>query len=204
MSERTSASSGLAQAKAQVKQAKAQIQQIEVALKMAEVNLSYTTITSPIDGVVVARSVDKGQTVAASLQAPTLFTIANDLTQMQVIANIDQADIGVINQSNRVSFTVDAFPGQNFNGTINQIRLSPQNVQNVVTYNVVIDVTESRTQTQARHDREPDDNDRRASERAENPQRRAPLPAAKHDAGEDARTAPGRRRSSRRRRDRTG
>ena len=140
VSERTSVTSGLAQARAQVKQAKAQIQQIEVALKMAQVNLSYTTISSPINGVVVARSVDKGQTVAASLQAPTLFTIANDLTQMQVIANIDQADIGVINQSNRVSFTVDAFPGHNFNGTINQIRLSPQNVQNVVTYNVVINV----------------------------------------------------------------
>jgi HlyD family secretion protein len=140
VSERMSASSGLAQAKAQVKQAKAQIQQVEEAVKTAEVNLSYTTITSPIDGIVVARSVDKGQTVAASLQAPTLFTIANDLTQMQVIANIDQADIGVINQSNRVSFTVDAFPGQNFSGTINQIRLSPQNVQNVITYNVVIDV----------------------------------------------------------------
>jgi HlyD family secretion protein len=140
VSERMSAGSGLAQAKAQVKQAKAQIQQVEEAVKTAEVNLSYTTITSPIDGIVVARSVDKGQTVAASLQAPTLFTIANDLTQMQVIANIDQADIGVINQANRVSFTVDAFPGQNFNGTINQIRLSPQNVQNVITYNVVIDV----------------------------------------------------------------
>src|SRR5262245_46979038 len=138
--EPTSASSGLAQAKAQVKQARAQIQQIESALKMAEVNLSYTTISSPIDGVVVSRNVDKGQTVAASLQAPTLFTIANDLTQMQVIANIDQADIGVINQGNRVSFTVDAFPGHNFGGTINQIRLSPQNVQNVITYNVVIDV----------------------------------------------------------------
>ncbi|HKC87937.1 MAG TPA: efflux RND transporter periplasmic adaptor subunit [Blastocatellia bacterium] len=140
VSERTSATSGLAQAKAQAKQARAQIQQIESSLKMAEVNLSYTTISSPIDGVVVSRNVDKGQTVAASLQAPTLFTIANDLTQMQVIANIDQADIGVINQSNRVSFTVDAFPGHNFGGTINQIRLSPQNVQNVITYNVVIDV----------------------------------------------------------------
>lgn len=140
VSERMSAGSGLAQAKAQVKQAKAQILQVEESVKTAEVNLSYTTITSPIDGVVVARSVDKGQTVAASLQAPTLFTIANDLTQMQVIANIDQADIGVINQTNRVGFTVDAFPGQNFNGTINQIRLSPQNVQNVITYNVVIDV----------------------------------------------------------------
>src|SRR5262245_34001387 len=140
VSERMSASSGLAQAEAQVKQAKAQLQQTEGAVKMAEVNLSYTTITSPIDGVVVSRNVDRGQTVAASLSAPTLFTIANDLTQMQVIANIDQADIGVINQSNRVSFTVDAFPGHNFGGTINQIRLSPQNVQNVITYNVVIDV----------------------------------------------------------------
>src|SRR5215813_7125127 len=107
---------------------------------MAKVNLSYTTISSPIDGVVVSRNVDKGQTVAASLQAPTLFTIANDLTQMQVIANIDQADIGVINQNNKVSFTVDAFPGTNFSGDINQIRLNPQNVSNVVTYNVVIDV----------------------------------------------------------------
>ena len=140
VSERVSASSGLAQAEAQVKQAKAQVQQTEASLKLAEVNLSHTTITSPIDGVVVSRNVDKGQTVAASLSAPTLFTIANDLTQMQVIANIDQADIGVINQSNRVNFTVDAFPGLNFGGTINQIRLNPQNVQNVVTYNVVIDV----------------------------------------------------------------
>ncbi|MGH9766930.1 MAG: efflux RND transporter periplasmic adaptor subunit [Blastocatellia bacterium] len=140
VSERVSASSGLAQAEAQVKQARAQVQQTEASLKLAEVNLSHTTISSPIDGVVVSRNVDKGQTVAASLSAPTLFTIANDLTQMQVIANIDQADIGVINQSNRVNFTVDAFPGLNFGGTINQIRLNPQNVQNVVTYNVVIDV----------------------------------------------------------------
>lgn len=140
LSEKTSASAGLAQAEAQVKQAKAQVQQTEASLKLSEVNLSHTTITSPIDGVVVSRNVDKGQTVAASLSAPTLFTIANDLTQMQVIANIDQADIGVINQTNHVSFTVDAFPGVNFSGTINQIRLNPQNVQNVVTYNVVIDV----------------------------------------------------------------
>lgn len=140
LSEKTSASAGLAQAEAQVKQAKAQVQQTEASLKLSEVNLSHTTITSPIDGVVVSRNVDKGQTVAASLSAPTLFTIANDLTQMQVIANIDQADIGVINQTNHVSFTVDAFPGVNFGGTINQIRLNPQNVQNVVTYNVVIDV----------------------------------------------------------------
>ena len=139
-SEQQAARAGLAQAQAAIKQAKAQVQQTEAALKLAEVNLSHTTISSPIDGVVVSRNVDVGQTVAASLQAPTLFTIANDLTQMQVIANIDQADIGVINSTNRINFTVDAFPGQNFNGTISQIRLNPQNVQNVVTYNVVVDV----------------------------------------------------------------
>ena len=138
--EQSAARSGLQQAKAQVLQAKAQVQQTEASLKLAEVNLSHTTIHSPIDGVVVSRNVDIGQTVAASLQAPVLFTIANDLTHMQVIANIDQADIGVINQSDRINFTVDAFPGHNFNGKIRQIRLSPQNVQNVVTYNVVIDV----------------------------------------------------------------
>ena len=140
LSEKTSASSGIAQAQAQVQQAQARIKQTEAALQLAEVNLSHTTIRSPIDGVVVSRNVDVGQTVAASLSAPTLFTIANDLTQMQVIANIDQADIGQVNQSNRATFSVDAFPGQNFEGKIHQIRLNSQNVQNVVTYNVVIDV----------------------------------------------------------------
>lgn len=140
IAEQTSSSSGIAQARAEVKQAQAQVQQTSAALRLAEVNLSHTTIHSPIDGVVVSRNVDVGQTVAASLQAPTLFTIANDLTRMQVIANIDQADIGVINESVRASFTVDAFPGQRFSGAIRQIRLNPQNVQNVVTYNVVLDV----------------------------------------------------------------
>jgi HlyD family secretion protein len=128
-------------AAAQVQNAAAQVQQAEAALKLAEINLSHTTITSPIDGVVVSRNVDVGQTVAASLSAPTLFTIANDLTQMQVIANIDQADIGLVEQAKSVSFTVDAFPGDEFKGTIQQMRLNPQNVQNVVTYNVVIDVS---------------------------------------------------------------
>lgn len=140
IAEQTSSTAGLAQARADVKQAQAQVQQTAAALRLAEVNLSHTTIHSPIDGVVVSRNVDVGQTVAASLQAPTLFTIANDLTRMQVIANIDQADIGVINESARASFTVDAFPGQRFSGAIRQIRLNPQNVQNVVTYNVVLDV----------------------------------------------------------------
>lgn len=128
------------QAQAQVQQAEAQVQQAQAALNVAEVNLSHTTITSPIDGIVVSRDINVGQTVAASLSAPTLFTIANDLTKMQVIANIDQADIGLVEQAKTATFNVDAFPGKEFKGTIQQMRLNPQNVQNVVTYNVVLDV----------------------------------------------------------------
>src|SRR5436189_178764 len=120
--------------------AEAQVQQAAAALQLAEVNLTHATITSPIDGVVVSRDVNVGQTVAASLSAPTLFTIANDLTKMQVIANIDQADIGLVENAKSVKFSVDAFPGKDFDGKIEQMRLNPQNVQNVVTYNVVIDV----------------------------------------------------------------
>jgi HlyD family secretion protein len=155
LSEQSSSSSGIAQSQAQVQQsqaqvqqsqaqveqAKAQVQQAEAALRLAEVNLAHTTITSPIDGVVVSRDVNVGQTVAASLSAPTLFTIANDLTQMQVIANIDQADIGLVERAKSVRFSVDAFPGKDFEGAIQQMRLNPVNVQNVVTYNVVIDVS---------------------------------------------------------------
>jgi len=147
LTEQSSSSAGIAQSqatveqsKAQVQQAAAQVQQAQAALSLAQVNLSHTTITSPIDGIVVSRDVNVGQTVAASLSAPTLFTIANDLTQMQVIANIDQADIGLVEQAKSVKFTVDAFPGKEFDGKIEQMRLNPVNVQNVVTYNVVIDV----------------------------------------------------------------
>src|ERR1043166_2438001 len=128
------------QSQAQVQQAQAQVKQAEAALNLAEVNLAHTTITSPIDGIVVSRDVNVGQTVAASLSAPPLFTIAKDLTQMQVIANIDQADIGLVEQAKSVKFSVDAFPGKDYDGKIEQMRLNPQNVQNVVTYNVVIDV----------------------------------------------------------------
>jgi HlyD family secretion protein len=131
----------VAGAQAQVENAAAQVQQARAALQLAQINLQHTTITSPIDGVVVSRDVNVGQTVAASLSAPTLFTIAQDLTQMQVIANIDQADIGLVEQAKSVSFTVDAFPSEEFKGSIQQMRLNPQNVQNVVTYNVVIDVS---------------------------------------------------------------
>jgi HlyD family secretion protein len=129
------------QSQAQVQQAQAQVQQAQAALRLAEVNLTHTTIVSPIDGIVVSRTVDVGQTVAASLSAPTLFTIANDLKQMQVIANIDQADIGLVEQAKSVKFAVDAFPGKDFDGKIQEMRLNPTNVQNVVTYNVVIDVS---------------------------------------------------------------
>jgi HlyD family secretion protein len=130
----------VAGAQAQVQNAAAQVEQARAALQLSEINLQHTTISSPIDGVVVSRDVNVGQTVAASLSAPTLFTIAQDLTQMQVIANIDQADIGLVEQAKSVAFTVDAFPGEEFQGVIQQMRLNPQNVQNVVTYNVVIDV----------------------------------------------------------------
>jgi HlyD family secretion protein len=126
---------------AQVQQAQAQVQQAQAALNLAEINLTHTTIQSPIDGIVVSRDVDVGQTVAASLSAPTLFTIANNLTEMQVIANIDQADIGLVETAKGVQFTVDAFPADSFTGKIQQIRINPVNTQNVVTYNVVIDVS---------------------------------------------------------------
>lgn len=129
------------QAEAQVLNAQAQVEQARAALRLTEVNLGHTTIRSPIDGVVVSRDVDVGQTVAASLSAPTLFTIAQDLTQMQVIADIDQADIGLVEQAKGVQFDVDAFPGDEFKGAIRQIRLNPEAAaSNVVTYNVVIDV----------------------------------------------------------------
>jgi HlyD family secretion protein len=140
LAQEAAASGGIEQTRAQVQQAEAQVKQMEAALRVAEVNLERTTIVSPIDSVVISRAVDAGQTVAAQFQTPTLFTIARDLTQMQVIANIDQADIGSISSNNEVKFTVDAYPNQMFGGAIKQIRLNPQTVQNVATYNVVIEV----------------------------------------------------------------
>lgn len=130
----------LLSAASQLDQAKSQIDQSTAAVTIAKVNLDHTVIASPIDGVVISRSVDVGQTVAASLSAPTLFVLANDLRKMNVIASIDEADIGSISQDTIVSFTVDAFPGETFTGTIHQVRLEPQTVQNVVTYNVIVNV----------------------------------------------------------------
>jgi HlyD family secretion protein len=112
----------------------------QATLDRAITNLHYATITSPIDGVVISRDVDVGQTVAASLSAPTIFTIANDLTKMQVETSIDEADIGKIQTGQKVDFTVDAYPDKHFTGSVSQVRLNPSIVQNVVTYPVIIDV----------------------------------------------------------------
>ncbi len=120
--------------------ARDQVEQKQAALAQTQINLDHATIRSPVDGVVVNRAVDVGQTVAATLQAPTLFTIAQDLTRMQVEASIDEADIGRIRAETPVTFTVDAFPGQVFTGTVSQIRKAPQVAQNVVTYTVVVAV----------------------------------------------------------------
>src|SRR5882672_6111413 len=116
----------------------ANVVQQEAGLKQAQVDLDHTEIRAPVDGVVVSRTVDVGQTVAASLQAPTLFTIAQDLTQMQVDTNVDEADVGRIREGLRATFTVDSFANQNFTGEVMQVRKAPQVLQNVVTYNVVI------------------------------------------------------------------
>ena len=125
---------------AQLNQAQADASQAKAAVDAASVNLDRTYIRSPIDGVVVARNVDVGQTVASSLQAPTLFLIAKDLTKMQVLADVDEADVGRLQPNDTVTFTVDAFPQETFSGKISQIRLSPNVVQNVTTYTAVIDV----------------------------------------------------------------
>jgi HlyD family secretion protein len=127
-------------AEAQVKVAEAQIKQAEAALNSAELDLKYTTIRSPVNGIVVARNVEVGQTVAASFATPNLFLIALDLTKMQVDTNVSESDIGGITEGKEATFTVDAYPGERFQGTIRQVRLAPINVQNVVTYNVVVGV----------------------------------------------------------------
>ncbi len=134
-----SAVAAVSAAEAQVTQAVAQAQQKQAALTVAQTNLDYTTIRAPIDGTVIARNVDVGQTVAASLQAPTLFTIAQDLTKMQVYASTDESDVGMIKKGQVVTFKVDAFPRDTFTGRVSQIRMNATTVQNVVTYNTVID-----------------------------------------------------------------
>jgi HlyD family secretion protein len=119
--------------------AKAAVLQARADRDMAVTNLAFTKISSPIDGIVVSRSVDVGQTVAAAFQAPTLFLIANDLTKMQILANIDEADVGKVREGLEAKFTVDAFPAETFTGQIRDVRQAPTTIQNVVTYPAVID-----------------------------------------------------------------
>jgi HlyD family secretion protein len=128
-------------ARASVEQGKGQLAQARAQLQQASTNLRYTDILSPTDGVVISRAVNVGQTVAASLQAPVIFTIAQDLAKMEVHTNVAESDIGRLQPGMRVSFTVDAYPGQPFRGSIRDIRNAPQVVQNVVTYDAVIDVS---------------------------------------------------------------
>ena len=134
-----SANATVGAAAANVTQAEAQASQKEAAVTVAQTNLNYTVIRSPIDGTVVARSVDVGQTVAASLQAPTIFTIAQDLTKMLVYAKTDESDVGNIKVGKPVTFKVDAFPKETFRGRVSQVRMNATTVQNVVTYDTIIE-----------------------------------------------------------------
>ena len=120
------------------RQAKEQVASSKENVQRAQTNLGYATITSPIDGTVISKSVEEGQTVAASFNTPELFTIAKDLTNMQVVANVDEADIGNVKEDDRVTFTVDAYPDDTFEGTVKQVRLEATTTNNVVTYEVVI------------------------------------------------------------------
>jgi HlyD family secretion protein len=131
------------QALAQITFDEATIQQRQASLDAAQVNLDYTDIVSPVDGTVVSRNVTVGQTVAASFQTPTLFLIATDLTKMEVDANVSESDIGGIKPGNKATFTVDAYAKRTFEGAVAQVRQSPQTVQNVVTYDIVISVNNS-------------------------------------------------------------
>src|SRR5438105_13883729 len=134
-----SAKAAVEGAQANVTQAQAQVSLKDAALTVAQTNLNYTMIRSPIDGTVVARNVDVGQTVAASLQAPTIFTIAQDLKKMQVYAKTDESDVGNIKVGKQVTFKVDAFPKDTFRGIVSQVRMNATTIQNVVTYDTIID-----------------------------------------------------------------
>src|SRR5246127_697568 len=138
---KTSSQADLDQAMATLHQAEANVKIKQGALDKAKADLDHCRITSPVDGEVISRSVDVGQTVAASLQAPVIFAIANDLTKMQIDANVAEADVGVVKIDQNVDFTVDAFPMQTFHGKVIQVRNAPITVQNVVTYDTVIGVS---------------------------------------------------------------
>jgi len=140
-SEKETAETNYEAALAQLNAAKAQVVQTEAAVNYAATNLRYTRILSPVNGIVISRNVDVGQTVAASFQTPTLFLIAQDLTKMQIDTNVDEADIGKVKVGQNVEFTVDAYPDKTFSGTVFQVRNAPTVTQNVVTYDVVVKVS---------------------------------------------------------------
>src|SRR5213080_5030821 len=140
VAKQNSSQQDLDQAMANLHQAEANLKIKQGALDKAKADLDHCTITSPVDGEVISRSVDVGQTVAASLQAPVIFTIANDLTKMQIDANVAEADVGVVTVDQNVDFSVDAFPNRTFHGKVVQVRNAPITVQNVVTYDTVIGV----------------------------------------------------------------
>lgn len=125
---------------AQINAAKAQISQYQASLRTAKTNLGYTQIVAPVDGTVISREIDLGQPVAASFQAPELFTIAQDLTKMQIEVSVSEADIGKVKEGQDVTYTLDGYPDTNFVGKVSQVRLSPTTVSNVVTYTVIVDV----------------------------------------------------------------
>ena len=159
----------------------AQVKQFTAALQSAQIDLDHTKITAPVDGVVVSRNVDVGQTVAASLAAPTLFLIAQDLTKMQVDTNVSEADVGRVRADQPATFTVDAYPGRMFTGTVTSIRKAPINVQNVITYDAVIGISNLDLKLVSGHDGECEDSGESAPERAEGPQRRAALSSGVRD-----------------------
>lgn len=125
---------------AQINAARAQISQYQASLKTAQTNLGYTKIIAPVDGTVISREIDLGQPVAASFQAPELFTIAQDLTKMQIEVSVSEADIGKVKEGQNVTYTLDGYPDSQFEGKVTQVRLSPTTVSNVVTYTVIVDV----------------------------------------------------------------
>ncbi len=125
---------------AQIKAAQAQVRQYQASLKTAQTNLGYTKIIAPVDGTIISREIDLGQPVAASFQAPELFTIAQDLTKMQIEVNVSEADIGKVKEGQDVIYTLDGYPDSEFTGKVTQVRISPTTVSNVVTYSVIVDV----------------------------------------------------------------
>ena len=164
-------------AQADVSSAKATIAQIRAQLRSARTTLAYSKIYSPIDGIVINRAVEPGQTVAASFSAPVMFLIAQDLSKMQVLADIDEADVGKLKKDMKAQVVVDAFPGEKFKGVVTQIRYAPNNVQGVVTYSAVVDVANPDLKTAARHDRDGHGANSRGEAGTCRKERRAPVPS---------------------------